>query len=399
MKFFRRSVALAATGVVAIAATGIVATNSQAADGDKSYLILEADASGADWIFEGESVRVSPDKDCSVVTGADNDLARLAGIGGPKDVLGFNDNGFGVKSKGPGTNCGYVTGSQAIEITLGPDTRGSGDLRRLITDAEVDVESKFACDISVEYFRGSTRIGTESIKASERSDCGPDSGTSDNVRAELSVPGPGADKIVLRAGGDGAISVEGGVESEALPGGLITEAELATTGSVFELTEGAGVIPEDGRVVIRDPSGAVATIENALSSDGLDIPYLTEPCVDAEPCVNFKLIPDEGDPEFYRLTAYVSVPVNDEGYQTFWDGEIDFDGNGGNSFILGQLSTGTPDSSCVIDESVLKGQACITDFRYPDPQDGTVNPELSSASSTTYRTDIWDLWVNDPNIR
>ena len=383
MRLFTRPVALASASLLALGFAALAATSSQADPGDVSYVILETSGQGAVLKYESESSTFTPSKNCEITV--DTAFADLTASG----TLGFSDNGLGVRAKGPGSNCGQITSAQSVTFSL--DTgETSLTANKLITDAEVDIESKFACVATVDYYRAGNMIGSEDLTLSEDSDCGPDSAGNDNTRAVLSVPGAGADAIVFKAAGGGAISIEGGAESVALAGGVSEAA--GTNGSAFKLVEGGLVIPEGQRVIIRDPSGAVGVIENVTNDNGVDIPYETQRCDNGVECINFKLL----DNQYYRLKVWVSIPIDEATDQGTWQGQIDFDGNGGNDFTLGDLGVG---AGCQIDEGLSEPQACIVEFFYPDPKDGTGNPDLSNVDSGAYRTDVWDLWVVDPNLR
>ncbi len=192
-----------------------------------------------------------------------------------------------------------------------------------------------------------------------------------NFRVPVTAIANPGDQLVLRPQGNIRFQLEG---------------DTNDIGSIFKLTD-VGTIPAGGDVVLEDESGATATI---INPSGDPVPYVQQQCLPStgEECVEFKLL--GGD--FYRLTVFASVPVNDAGDQNTWDGLIDF---GSGTFALGQLS-----ADCVITPDDETPQACITQFFYPDPKDGSGNPALEGdTTSTQYRTDVWDLYVQDPRLR
>lgn len=167
------------------------------------------------------------------------------------------------------------------------------------------------------------------------------------------------------------------------------EGDTNNIGSIFKVTDVPDVqtIPVNGSAELTDDSGATATI---INQGGASVPYVQQDCLptSGEECVEFKLLGGE----FYRLAVFASVPVDEADDQEDWDGLIDFDGTG---FELGEL-----DADCEINEANLTPQACITQFFYPDPKDGSGNPALAGdTSEIEYRTDVWDLYVQDPKLR
>ncbi|MGA7690202.1 MAG: hypothetical protein WCA29_13350 [Jiangellales bacterium] len=218
-------------------AAGLVATTSQAEDGS-TYLRLSTTPTTASFSYESaDQVAV---QDVSIknncVATADGSLVTLTATGGD---LGFRDAGFGVRAKGPGTNCGQISGSQqAVSLKLGPQLDG-----KVIAQAEVDIESKFSCSMTAAYKLEGEHLGTEVIDLSSLSDCGPDSGSSDNYRVTLPAPdgvliGTLFDEVTFSAAGTSAISVEGGAESsDRGPLGTV----LDTNDSIFELVDFNGI--------------------------------------------------------------------------------------------------------------------------------------------------------------
>ena len=233
MRVLPRPLVLGTGAVVALAAAGLVATTSQAEVG-ATYLRLSTTPTTASFSYEGEVQPVAIAKNCAAQ--ANGPLAVVTATGGD---LGFRDAGLGVRAKGPGTNCGQITGpQQAVSLKLAQAFDG-----KVISSAEVDVESKFSCSMDVAYKLEGTLLGTETIDLSSQSDCGPDSGSSDNYRVTLPAPdglliGTLFDEVLFSAAGSGAISVEGGTENSDR-GAL--GALLDTNDSIFELVDFTGI--------------------------------------------------------------------------------------------------------------------------------------------------------------
>jgi len=164
-------------------------------------------------------------------------LVSLIPTGGD---VGLITDGLGTRAKNGGTNCGQITGTQSLSVKLGTDLAG-----KAISRAEVDVESKFACSLRVTWNYKGVVLATEKYTLSTRADCGPDSGSNDNTRVRISAPSGGADEVVFSAA-QGAVSIEGGVESPALTTEDTLGTLLNTKASVFEIVEYDGVLDCEG---------------------------------------------------------------------------------------------------------------------------------------------------------
>jgi hypothetical protein len=310
-------------------------------------------------------------------------LAALVATGGD---VGLAGNGLGVRSTIWGQPCGTIKGSQSLSLALGAALDG-----QVITKAEVDVESWFACRLKVTWRLDGVTVGTEERKLSNRSDCGPDANTArlqtqtfttnNNVRVQLTAPASGADEIIFAAGPHSLISIEGGVENSAR-GPLGTQ--LDTSASVFALSEVDGTLDcagtgdnvyTEGDVTltrIDADSPECEKIAFALTRDGNDVVFSKD--LAAQPQAEFTLdIPWDVEPTTYPVDPTL----------------IDyFDGNGLNPMVGCAGTTADPslpgdqipstpavDGWCVASQSVVLvggGNMQVTEKLYglADPRFG-----------------------------
>ena len=380
----RSIVALAAAGGLALVAGGFAGTASQAAptltelpglpvDG---YLVLDLgtqdrfeyrQAASPDDASTTQLITQSRNKKCQVDPTA-GPLAELSATGGD---VGLSTDGLGVRAKNGGTNCGRIAGDgESLSITLGDELAD-----RLISRAEVDVESKFACVLRVEWKIAGESLGTEEIPLSTSSDCGPDSGSNDNVRVPIAAPNGGADEVVFSAA-EGAVSIEGGAEGAPLEASDELGLLLGTNASVFELVESDGVLDcagtdantfkEDGLTLTRvDPdSEDCVPIAFALSRVNDEVTFAKN--LDVQPFAEFTLdLTWEPEPSSYpgRLTEI-----------DYFDGvgfqPMDFcDGTTADPELVGDKipSTTIDDGWCVASQSTVlvgNGQMQVTEKLY-----------------------------------
>jgi hypothetical protein len=184
-------------------------------------------------------------------------LVEIVGSGtqtNKRPYAGLRDHRIGVGQQGEGTGepCARInrSGAQFQELTLSIDPDGplAG---QTIGYAEIDLGFKFDGDAVLELWRGGRSgrlVDTVGVDCFGGSDCGPDSGASDNERVVLYLTGTTPpsdghwqsfeiddvfDTIVFRPGtasSSGAISIEGGFDgSPAGPSG--------SRESVFQLVE------------------------------------------------------------------------------------------------------------------------------------------------------------------
>jgi hypothetical protein len=294
MRKTTRPLVLVSGAALALAAAGLTATTSQADEGP-TYLLLDTTSTSASFSNDNQTQPIVVNKTCAATTSGP--LAVVTATGGD---LGFRDAGLGVKTKGPGTNCGQISGAgSSVSLAL-----GTAFSEKAISLAEVDVESKFSCSMAVQYKYDGDVLGTETIKLSSRSDCGPDSGSGDNYRVTLPNPegmlvGTLFDEVVFSAVGGGAISIEGGAENSDR-GDLGTA--LDTNGSVFELVDFKGIdcLEEDASVTgltltRTDDSDDCRLIPYSLSRDSNTIDLIKNVGTQTE--ATFTLEVNDWDPE------------------------------------------------------------------------------------------------------
>jgi hypothetical protein len=221
-------------------------------------LNLSADGGGDRVIYDpvapGDNlVQTLSQRSCQLEWDGDP-LVEIVGSGtqdNKRPYAGLKDHRIGVGQQGEGTGepCARInrSGAQFQELTFGIDPDGplAG---QSIGYAEIDLGFKFDGDAELELWKGGLSgrlVDTVVVDCSGGSDCGPDSGASDNERVVLylkgTTPPPGRsfeiddvfDTIVFRPGtasSSGSISLEGGFDgSPAGPSGF--------RDSLFQLVE------------------------------------------------------------------------------------------------------------------------------------------------------------------
>jgi hypothetical protein len=179
-------------------------------------------------------------------------LVSIVGSGAQankKPYAGLKDHRIGVGQNGEGNGepCARINRDLGQKLTLSL----TGDLAgQAIGYAEIDLGFKFNGDAILEMRRAGVLIDTVTVPCSGISDCGPDSGGSDNERVVLWVahdPGTGSfqafhvkgtfDSIVIRPGtasSSGVVALEAGFGgSDPGPKGL----ELGTVDSLFVIAD------------------------------------------------------------------------------------------------------------------------------------------------------------------
>ncbi len=150
-------------------------------------------------------------------------LVKVAASGLPTNknpFPGLKDHRLGVGQNGEGTGekCGQINRdkSQALTLSLTGELEGQS-----IGYAELNLEFKFNGDVILQTSLAGNPVDTITVDCNDASDCGPDSGGSDNklviltfTSADPDVPSITGvfDKIVIKPGDDspnGAISLEG----------------------------------------------------------------------------------------------------------------------------------------------------------------------------------------------
>ena len=176
---------------------------------------------------------------CVVTTSGVMTLGAIPATG----KVGLVADGIGTQTKGEGKGqpCGRADGpAEGLVVKLGSELTG-----KKIDFAELDVEGKFNVLVRANLYLDGVQVGTATQGFGTRSDSGPDSGDGDNERWRLAAEG-GSVFDEIRFSVDpttptGAFSLEGGADGTVpVPGGLGTA--LATTDSLFHLTEGFGTL-------------------------------------------------------------------------------------------------------------------------------------------------------------
>ena len=215
-------------------------------------------------------------------------------------AVGLKDDGLGVKvvSEGSGTPCGQVNGtSQALTISL------AGILGSKVIDrAELDVEFKFNAKVKADMYLDGGLVGTRTFDCT-KSDCGPDSGSGDNFR--LQVTDLVFDAIRLSVDPStpsGAFSLEGGADGTT-PG--VVGSTLATdkNDSIFRISGAEGTLTCGGQATETGASGEPdATLQraNATGCNGAILYSLDSSADEDSQDVHFlKDISDHPDDSFF----------------------------------------------------------------------------------------------------
>jgi hypothetical protein len=289
--------------------------------------------------------------------------ASLVGIVGSgtqvnkKPFAGLKDHRIGVGQTGEGNGepCARINNDlgQALTLSL------TGQLAsQSIGYAEIDLGFKFNGDAVLQLKKGGpsgTLVDTVTVLCSGLSDCGPDSGGSDNERVILWLdpddePIPGHwqsfqidgvfDTIVIKPGGDassGVVSLEAGFQGAA-PGPL--GAELGTNDTLFSLVEAFDgeidcteteilIEGEDATFQItrgfdidggcKGPEdGLLFTFDSGTEGDQLFVDFITEP-VDA----NANTVAQFVEVITWRYDSPPDVPGGDDQDRTlFYDDHV-----------------------------------------------------------------------------
>lgn len=235
-----------------------------------------------------------------------------------KPFPGLKDHRIGVGQNGEGTGepCARINGDLGQKLTLSLTGSLAGET---IGYAEIDLGFKFNGSAVLQLKKGGTLVGTVTVPCSSASDCGPDSGGSDNKRVILWVdpadnPGAGNwhssqvagvfDTVIIKpssSSSKGVVSLEAGFEGS--PAGPVGAA-LGTVDSLFTL-----VAPFDGEIYCGEtepldeggdaslvitrgfdingdckgpPDGLLFNFESGVEGDELFVDFIAEP-VDANP--------------------------------------------------------------------------------------------------------------------
>jgi hypothetical protein len=200
-----------------------------------------------------------------------------------KPFPGLKDHRIGVGQNGEGNGepCARINGDLGQTLTLGLTGALNG---QSIGYAEIDLGFKFNGSAVLQLNKAGVLVDEVSVPCSSASDCGPDSGGSDNRRVILWLnpaddPGAGMwhseqiagmfDTIVIKPGAsssNGVVSLEGGFNGS--PAGPVGTA-LGTTDTLFVLVQ-----PFDGEIDCEETEaldeGGDATLEitRGFDTDG-----------------------------------------------------------------------------------------------------------------------------------
>jgi hypothetical protein len=235
-----------------------------------------------------------------------------------KPFTGLKDHRLGVGQNGEGTGepCARINGDLGQKLTFSLTGSLAGGS---IGYAEIDLGFKFNGSAVLQLKKGGASVGTVSVPCSSASDCGPDSGGSDNRRVILWVdpadnPGAGNwhgaqvpgvfDTVIIKpasSSSKGVVSLEAGFQGA--PAGPVGTS-LGTVDTLFKLVE-----PFDGEIACGEtepldegqdatleitrgfdtngdckgpPAGLLFNFDSGVEGDELFVDFIAEP-VDADP--------------------------------------------------------------------------------------------------------------------
>jgi len=238
-------------------------------DGDRVTFVPTAGSNQIQTLTAGPNCKL---------TSAGASLVSFAASGTPANKNPFpglvgHRIGVGQTGEGTGEPCARINKDKAQALTLSLTGALDG---RAVDYAEIDLGFKFNGEATLELRRGNSVVGTVQVPCSGASDCGPDSGGSDNERVILWLdpaddPGTGTwqafpidepfDTIVIKPSANvppakGVVSLEGGFNG-SLPGPK--GVELGTDDSLFRVVDAF--------------DGEIACTENELLIDGEDATF------------------------------------------------------------------------------------------------------------------------------
>jgi hypothetical protein len=226
-----RSRARAAALVLVVVAAGVAAAPAQAVGTPPPYVakqVVLRTGTGSVRVYDtagtstGQSQTISSGSSCAL-TSSGSALLGFSAVPGGAAGVGFRAGSIGVK-EGPtanGQSCGkvdFVTGEQ-LTVQLGSALAGY-----VFTAASLDIELKHDASVAATAWFGSTSVGTFALGAgapataglcTTLADSGPDAGTADHCRWDISGSDPNApmtfDRLVLVATA-GSFSLDGGAD-------------------------------------------------------------------------------------------------------------------------------------------------------------------------------------------
>jgi hypothetical protein len=319
-------------------------------------------------------------------------LVKVAASGLPTNknpFPGLKDHRLGVGQNGEGTGekCAQINRdkSQSLTLSLTGELEGQS-----IGYAELNLEFKFNGDVTLETSLAGNPVDTITVDCNDASDCGPDSGGSDNKLVILTftsvdpdVPSINGvfDKIVIKPGDDspnGAISLEGSTLFrlvEAFDGEIACgESTLPLGGgnATSTITRGddtdGGCKGVDGKLLYNFDSGTDGT--------ELFVDFFTEPIDEINTTVaqfleviTWEFTSPPAAPSQHRILSYDDPPLNnatDVGKQPMpWCKE---DPRVGDPEVNGGLPSGP-----VVTSDYLPGNhtSCLIDVHSHVNPDGT----------------------------
>jgi hypothetical protein len=277
--------------VVAVSLFVIPAVGEDTVTGEvgtlRLHLANEGDRLVYDPVADGEPnlTQTLSQSSCKLASSGDSLVAFGASSSqsSKKPFPGLKDHRIGVGQNGEGNGepCARINGDLGQKLTLGLTGALNG---QSIGYAEIDLGFKFNGSAVLQLKKAGVLVDEVTVPCSSASDCGPDSGGSDNRRVILWLdpaddPGAGAwhaeqiagtfDTIVLKPGSSsskGVVSLEGGFNGS--PAGPVGTA-LGTTDTLFVLVQ-----PFDGEIDCGETEsldeGGDATLEitRGFDTDG-----------------------------------------------------------------------------------------------------------------------------------
>ena len=224
---------------------------------------------------------------CKLTETADASLVQLVGSGsqtGKKPFAGLKDHRLGVGQNGEGNGepCARINGDLGQALTLGLQAADQG---QSIDYAEIDLGFKFSGSATIQLYRSGNKVGADiPVPCSGASDCGPDSGSSDNERVILYLdpldnPGSGHwqafkidgvfDTIVIKpstTASSSVVSLEGG--SNGSPPGPLG-VELETDDTLFRVVNAFdGVLDCAENEILIEGEDATFSVTRGFDTNG-----------------------------------------------------------------------------------------------------------------------------------
>lgn len=257
--------------------------------GEVGLLRLQLNSSGDKFVYDPASgpdlVQTLSQTSCKIKSSGDSlvSLTASSSHSSKKPFPGLKDHRIGVGQTGEGNGepCARIDGSLGQKLTLSLTGALGGEAIGYI---ELDLGFKFNGSAKLELKKAGVLVDTVIVPCSGSSDCGPDSGASDNERVVLWLdpadnPGSGHwqafqidgvfDTIVIRPGSSSSksvVSLEGGFNGSA-PGPV--GSSLGTSDSLFSVVElFDGEIDCEGSVTLGGGVNATHEITRGKDTNG-----------------------------------------------------------------------------------------------------------------------------------